>query len=132
MPKINLEAKTSNEKIILTYLTESASEDLAERINAGSKTLAQCWNYIVSEAKKLAKNGCACVEDSTVYGWAIHFFEEDDIKGTSYNKAASGSVVTAKEKPSKTTKVEEPVNVSKKKKEKPQGLDQISFADLFG
>ena len=80
MNNIKLEAKNGNEGIILSYLKEFASPALVERINNGNKTLAQCWKYITSEAKKKAKNGCACIEDSTVYGWAIHFFEEDSIK----------------------------------------------------
>ncbi|MEG1751954.1 MAG: hypothetical protein RR247_02705 [Clostridia bacterium] len=29
---------------------------------------------------------CACVEDKTVFGWAIHYFEEDSIEGTLYNE----------------------------------------------
>ena len=28
----------------------------------------------------------ACIEDAVVYGWAVHFFEEDSIEGTLYNE----------------------------------------------
>lgn len=77
---LKLEAKNPNEEIILNYLNQNASESLAEKINNGKKTLTQCWNYIVAEAKKQAVNNCACIDDSTVFGWAIHFFEEDSIK----------------------------------------------------
>lgn len=43
--------------------------------------------YANGEAKKLAEKGAnaACVEDNVVYGWAIHYFEEDSIEGTLYN-----------------------------------------------
>lgn len=37
MAKLNLKASGSNEKIILDYLTNNASESLAERINNGEK-----------------------------------------------------------------------------------------------
>ena len=28
----------------------------------------------------------ACIDDDVVYGWAVHYFEEDDIEGTLYNE----------------------------------------------
>lgn len=77
---LNLEAKTNNEKLVLKYLEENASEVLREKINDGKKTLKDCWEYIRAEARKKAVNGCACIDDATVFGWAIHFFEEDGIK----------------------------------------------------
>lgn len=84
MGRITLTATSNNEKLLLAHLEKNASEDLANRINSGAKTLSQCWSYITSEARKQAKNGCACIEDSTVYGWCMHFFEEDCIDGTKY------------------------------------------------
>ena len=96
---LNLKAKTSNEQIVLDYLTANASDMLVEKINNGKKTLSQCWSYIVSEAKKLAQNNCACVEDATVFGWAIHFFEEDSIDAKKYDTKAPAKVVNTKPKP---------------------------------
>ena len=42
--------------------------------------------YACGEARNLAAKDetAACVEDSVVYGWAIHYFEEDSIEGTLY------------------------------------------------
>ena len=77
---LNLTAKGDNEKIILQYLENNASEVLAEKINSGTKTLADCWKFITECARKQAKDGCACIRDDVVFGWAIHFFEEDAIK----------------------------------------------------
>lgn len=85
---INLEANNAYEKAVLTYLQENASETLIEKINAGSKTLEQCFGYIREQAQKQQTNGCAMIEDKVVYGWAIHFFEEDDIKCESHPKAS--------------------------------------------
>lgn len=50
------------------------------------KTLTNFMKYACEEARKLAKNGasCACVDDETVYGWAIHYFQEESIEGTLY------------------------------------------------
>ena len=137
MAKINAKANSSNEEIILNYLVANASDTLAEKINSGAKTLAQCWNYITSEARKLAKNGCACIEDSKVYGWAIHFFEEESINGADYASANSGvkAVKTASEgENDKTEVVDTPKEIKKPKARKIEApvLDQISFDSLFG
>ena len=101
--KLNLEAKTKEQELVKTYLEENASEVLAEKINRGvriekegktlinKKTLDGFMKYASSEARKLASNGAnsACVEDKVVYGWAVHYFEEDSIEGTLYNEDGS-------------------------------------------
>lgn len=74
-----LKAETPPQKVILEYLEKNVSESLAERINSGDKTLQGCWNYIVNQAKQEAQNGCACCADNEVFGWAVHYFEEDQI-----------------------------------------------------
>ena len=98
--KLDLTAKGKPQELILAYLQKNASEVLAEKINHGvritkdgkslinKKTLDGFMTFANSEAKKLAEKGAnsACVEDSVVYGWAIHYFEEDSIKGTLYNE----------------------------------------------
>ena len=44
--------------------------------------------YANEEARKLAQQGAnyACIEDKTVFGWAIHYFEEDELVGKLYNE----------------------------------------------
>ncbi len=90
MTKLNLTAKGRAQELILAYLQENASDVLAEKINNGvviekdgkrlisKKDLDGFMAFANSEAKKLAEKGAnsACVEDSVVYGWAIHYFEE--------------------------------------------------------
>ena len=111
-------ANGKNEKLILDYIEKNASDILKEKIEAGTKTLAQCWGYIVSEAKKKAQNGCAVVDDQTVFGWAIHFFEEDSVKAKDYN-------VKAEAKTSNNTK---PITTPKKEKPKQDsGFEQLAF-----
>lgn len=132
MAKLNLKANGSNEKIVLDYLTNNASESLAERINNGKKTLTQCWSYIMHEARKQAVNGCACIEDSTVFGWAIHFFEEDSIKAEEFNMKSSGTAKTsAKTQEEKVTEVAEQPKKAPTKKPKPKEMfvnaEQIGF-----
>lgn len=98
MIKLNLTPQNKQEELILTYLQNNASETLADKINNGTpfekdghpllnkKTLSGFMKYACDEARKLAEKGAnsACIDDVTVYGWAIHFFEEDSIEGTLY------------------------------------------------
>ncbi len=51
------------------------------------KSLDGCIEFSVREAQKLVEKGAraACIRDCVVFGWAIHYFEEDAIEGTLYN-----------------------------------------------
>ena len=80
MARLSLKADGKNQEILLDYLEKNASEPLAEKINTGVKTLAGCCEFIRKEARKQAMNGVAVIEDAEVFGWAVHYFEEDDIK----------------------------------------------------
>lgn len=116
MIKLNLTPQNKQEELILTYLQNNVSEALADKINNGTpfekdghpllnkKTLSGFMKYACDEARKLAEKGAnsACIDDVTVYGWAIHFFEEDLIEGTLYTidgeeyKPAPKKVATTK------------------------------------
>ena len=116
MIKLNLTPQNKQEELILNYLQNNASESLADKINNGTpfekdghpllnkKTLSGFMKYACDEAKKLAEKGTnsACIDDVTVYGWAIHYFEEESIEGTLYTidgeeyKPAPKKVATTK------------------------------------
>ena len=99
MRELQLEAKTPEEERIKAYLNENASETLREKIENGTvyekdghtltnrKTLSDFMEYACAEARKQAKKGAhsACIEDRVVFGWAIHYFEEDSVVGTLYH-----------------------------------------------
>ena len=136
MIKLNLTPQNKQEELILTYLQNNASETLADKINNGTpfekdghpllnkKTLSGFMKYACDEAKKLAEKGAnsACIDDVTVYGWAIHYFEEDSIEGTLYT--IDGEEYKSAPKKVATTK---PVTV-KPQPPKPQNL-QFSIFD---
>ena len=96
--KLNLKTNTHAEQEILEYLENNSSEALADKINNGTpfekdgkplinkKTLAGFMKYACEEARKTVENGSssACIEDSVVYGLAVHYFEEESIEGTLY------------------------------------------------
>ena len=77
--RTGLTANGQNQELILAYIEQNASDALVEKIKASKKTIGQCMNFIISQAKKKAVNNCAMVEDKEVFGWAMHFFEEDSI-----------------------------------------------------
>ena len=118
--RLNLETKTKEQELVKAYLEENASETLAEKINNGTpfekdektlinkKTLDGFMKYASDEARKLASKGAnsACVEDKVVYGWAVHYFEEESIEGTLYNEDGTEYKPTPKPTPAKVRKVE--------------------------
>ncbi len=104
MPELNLTAKGTEQERILAYLQENASDVLTEKINNGTpfekdgktlinkKTLYTFMKFAEEEVLKLiAENErkgrqVRCIEDATVFGWAIHYFEEESIEGKLYNQ----------------------------------------------
>jgi hypothetical protein len=69
-------------EIIKRHLDKMAQQDFAfaERYKLESKSLDKCVSYIKSQAQKQAKKGFAAIEDAVVYGWAVHYYQEDDVK----------------------------------------------------
>ena len=100
MTELNLTANGSEQERILAYLKEHASEALAEKINRGTviekdgkrllnkKMLDGFMKYACDEARKQTAKGAngIMLDDSVVFGWAIHYFEEPDIEGTLYTE----------------------------------------------
>lgn len=142
MRELNLTAQGTAQERILAYLEENASEVLAEKINNGTpiekdgkqltskKTLKGFMKYASDEAKKLSEKGAtyACIEDETVYGWAIHYFEEDSIEGTLYNEDGTEYKPIIKTPPKhNTTSVV--ANKPKKQDNQPTLFDLIESQD---
>ena len=70
------------EIIIRSYLEEKAKKDeaFAKRLTIESKSMEECCEYIISEVRKKAKKTYAACTDEEVFGLAIHYWDEDDIK----------------------------------------------------
>lgn len=73
--------KTSNpfKETIKAYLDKRAAEDelFAVTYQKENKNLDECCNYIMQCAKK---GGAQGYTDNEVFGWAVHYYDEDDIK----------------------------------------------------
>lgn len=128
--ELNLTAQNKQEELVLKYLQDNASDVLANKINNGTpfeknghsltnkKTLAGFMRFACDEARKLAEKGAnsTFIDDQIVYGWAIHFFEEDSIEGTLYTldgaeykptvKRVESNAVKAKPEPKKQENVQ--------------------------
>ncbi len=83
---------TTFETTIKNYLDNRAREDslFAETYKKANKSIKGCCRYIISRARKLGGTAVA-VDDATVYGWAVHYYDEDNIKV----EASSGRVEVA-------------------------------------
>ena len=56
--------------IIDNYITNAEN---AEKVM--NKTLSDCISSVKNKARKQAKNGCAMIEDRTVWNWVKEFYE---------------------------------------------------------
>ena len=96
---LNLKTNDNQQERLKAYLQENVSEILADKINNGvqitkdgkqlisKKDLDGFIDFACKKAQEQAEKGkrSAMVEDETVFGWAIHYFEEDSIEGKLYN-----------------------------------------------
>ena len=121
-----LVAGTAAEKQIKAYIIQNASQELVSKIlKDKEKNISDCLSYIASEVRSQAKNGCAACADEEVYGMAIHYFEEDEIK--------PNSAPVARVETSATTNPEKPKKPKKPKPEpKEEGPKQTTLFDFIG
>ena len=96
--------KSSQEfkKAIQEYLEQRAKEDglFAVSYAKANKSIDECCNYILSTVHK---SGCNGFMDAEIYGMAVHYYDEDNIKDVkpvnacgseSYVGTCSGSITT--------------------------------------
>lgn len=122
------------EVAIRAYLDKRAADDQLFAVSYAKekKSIKECCAYIRGEARKLSTGNVAVVDDATVYGWAVHYYDEDDIKveGTTPAKVATPKAKTNDGDTPRTgikkTEVERP-----KEPEKPKVGDQLSLFDFI-
>lgn len=89
---------------IKSYLDERARTDelFAKSYAKENKNLDECCSYIMEEAKKLGN--AVCISDNEVFGMAVHYYDEDDIK---VNKLPAGTRAVASTSPQPVRMTEE-------------------------
>ncbi len=74
--------KSSKEfkKIIQDKLQEIATGDelFAQSLKKENKNINDCINYILNSVKK---SGICAFSDDEIFGMAMHYYDEDDVKG---------------------------------------------------
>lgn len=75
---------SSFETTIKNYLDNRAKEDksFADKYANPNKSVAECCKYIYQQVEKSRKDNARCVACSSdeVFGMAVHYYDEDDIK----------------------------------------------------
>lgn len=91
-------AKTKNDvvKSCIDYLNEYAKSDAVfrQKLETNSQTTEDLEWYIMGEARKHLGGRSGAIEKETVYGWAIHFVDENITKTKS--TPASNKLTTSK------------------------------------
>ena len=85
----------SPKQVIQSYLEERAKRDplFATSYAKPNKKIDECYDYIISQAKKRG-GSVVCMSDDEVFGLAVHYYDEDDIKVSKQtNYKVSGGIV---------------------------------------
>lgn len=82
------------------YLENRAAEDpqFAQKFKNPKKSLKECCRYLYGEARKRAGGStCVYIAPEEVYGRAVHYYDEDDIKvsGSGYTGKATAAPAPA-------------------------------------
>lgn len=65
--------------VIQNYLNQRAEDDelFAEALKKENKNIDDCITYILNTVQKSGNNG---FDDNEIFGMAVHYYDEDDIK----------------------------------------------------
>ena len=107
----------SPKQVIQSYLEERAKRDplFATSYAKPNKKIDECYDYIISQAKKRG-GSVVCMSDDEVFGLAVHYYDEDDIKVSKQNnyKVSAGNV--KKEASTEQPEIKKPASAPNKRK----------------
>lgn len=139
MISLNLTTNNKEQERIKEYLENNVSENLADKINNGvkivkdnkslinKKDLNSFMKYACDEARKQAEKSASsvCVDDSIVFGWAIHYFEEDTIEGNLYSEDGTEYKVALEQQQKEKTSTKEVKQTPEKENKQQESLFDI-------
>ncbi len=67
-------------KIDVIYHHLMTIPGMGEKMRNPKKTITDMFKYIENQARKQAVKGCAMVEDQVVFGWAVHYYDEENVE----------------------------------------------------
>lgn len=128
---MNLEEKLISKdkqcQIVCNYLKELCNNDeylknaILEKENNSADGM---WKYIKDKAKKEAINGCACIEDTTVFSWARDYWL--DVEDTKQEEPVHNDIVE------KTERIVAKHEKQRIKEENDKKFNSYYESDLFG
>lgn len=91
----------SAKDIVKEYLDRRAAEDqlFAASYAKPAKNIDDCWTYILGVAR--SKGAAVCMSDQEVFGLAVHYYDEDNIKVS----PVSGARVSTSDQPRPAAKL---------------------------
>jgi len=104
--------KGKYQEMVVDYLLNYTVENQWNKVEESQKPFTECWKHIVSMASKVKEGNCAMVDDTTVYKWAVEFYE--------------GAKVS-KEQIRATTLVEQPKQEKPKAKKKESNYEEFTL-----
>lgn len=120
--------------VIKAYLDKRAQEDelFAKAYAKPQKCIESCCKYIISMARKLGN--AVAVPDEVVYGWAVHYYDEEGIKVDDAPECEVQPVVAqaAKITAEATARMEKEKAEKKVKKAKAEPVSPFVQLSLFG
>lgn len=129
---------TQFEDTIKNYLDGRAKEDslFAETYKKENKSIEECCKYIMQQAQKMYNkrvNGGIAIDRKTVYGWAVHYYDVDDIKlEDELGRVEVAAPTTIQNPISKEKPVQKKTERKKTKQERQKMLEsrQLSLFDI--
>jgi len=74
-----IEEKKSHEfNKVLEHVRSVCDDEYDALLAQEHKTWDRAWQYVTDKARKQAHNGCAMIDDETVYGWFDEYVGLDD------------------------------------------------------
>ena len=128
--------ETLFENTIKNYLDSRAKEDslFAETYKKENKSIEECCKYIMQQAQKMYNkrvNGGIAIDRKTVYGWAVHYYDEDDIKLEGELERVEVAAPTTIQNPISKEKPVQKKNERKKTKQERQKMLESRQLSLF-
>ncbi|AUD65401.1 hypothetical protein BK011_06745 [Tenericutes bacterium MZ-XQ] len=110
---------------IKSYVENKSKNDeqLLKALDNEKKTYEKCWSYIMRKAKDHLNNKSGHIMPSIVFGWAIHYFIEDESVLEKEVGKSIDNETTVKPKSQKEVKVQ-------KEEKKNKSFETLSIFDF--
>lgn len=112
LEKLKTEDKSTQR--VVDYLVNHCEKEpsFKDKILNDKKSLSGCWEYIKSKARKDAVGVCAVIDDNVVFGWALHYFDEEELDWKEKPKETPKPKPKDKAKPKSKKEADKPAQIS--------------------